>query len=141
MQQLIEFGLHHWELLLAFIVVLALLIGLELRNRFTGFPQLSAHEVTRLINREDAQVVDIRDDASFARGHIIGSINIPMAEVETKLAKTKKDKAKPLIIVFSVGQTPAKIATLLQNQGFEDISILKGGIASWQSAGLPLVKG
>lgn len=141
MQQFIEFGLHHWELLLAFFVVLLLLIGLEVRNRFTGFPQLSAHEVTRLINREDAQVLDIRDDTSFTKGHIIGSINIPTTDIENKLNKLKKDKAKPLIIVFSVGQTPAKTATLLQNQGFEDLSILKGGIASWQSAGLPLVKG
>lgn len=140
MQQYIEFGTRHWELLLSFLVILILLIALELRNRFTGFPQLSAQEATRLINREDAQVLDIRDEASYSKGHIIGGINIPSANLEDKLSKLKVNKAKPIILVFSMGQTPAKIATLLQKQGFEDISILKGGIASWQSAGLPLVK-
>lgn len=140
MQQLIEFSLHHWELLLAFFAVLIVLIALEAHNRFTGFPQLSAHEITRLINREDALVLDIRDQSSFAKGHIIGSINIP-EKIENNIEKIKKYKTKPIIIVFSTGQTPAKTATLMQNQGFEDISLIKGGIASWQNAGLPLVKG
>ncbi len=139
MQQFIEFGLRHWELLLPFFIVLLILIGLEVRNRFTGFPQLSTSEVTRLINREDALILDIRDSKNFDKGHIIGALNI--VDVEANAEKLKKYKTKPIVIVFSVGQTPAKTADLLLKHGFEDISILKGGIASWQSAGLPLVKG
>lgn len=140
MQQVIEFSLRHWELLLAFFATVILFIAVELRNRFTGFPQLSSQEVTRLINREDAQVLDIRDSTSFDKGHIVGSLNIAAADIETKTDKLKKYKTKPLVIVFSVGQPAVKIATLLQKQGFEDISLLKGGIVSWQNASLPLVK-
>lgn len=138
MQQFIDFGFRHWELVLAFLATLLLLIGIEARNRFMGFPQLSPHEVTRLINREDALVLDTRDSSSFEKGHIINSLNL--SDVEAGAGKLKKYKTKPIVII-SGGPVPTKTADLLLKQGFEDISILKGGISSWQSAGLPLVKG
>lgn len=140
MQQFIEFSIRHWELWLAFLVVLCLLLGFEMRSRFTGFPQLSAQATTLLINRENALVLDIRDSSSFNKGHIIGSINIPLAELEDKVKSLEKHKKRTVVIIYSVGQSTTKVANLLQNKGFADINTLKGGITTWQNAGLPLIK-
>lgn len=139
MQQFLTFSLHHWELWLAFFVLLVLLILLELRNKFSGLQSVSPREATFLINREDAVVVDLRDNNAFATGHILDAINIPAPELPNKLPQLENQKAKPLILVGSNGPALNKLGTLLLSNGFK-VNHLNGGIAAWQSAGLPLVK-
>jgi len=140
MHQLIEFSLRHWELVIAFVVVLFLLIGFELHSQITGTPQLSPHQLTMLINREDAVLVDIRDSSSFAKGHIVDAINIPQADLGNQLKQLEKYKDKPLVIIYNTNQPFAKAISLLANNGFTQLNSLQGGIASWQNANLPLVK-
>ncbi len=140
MQQFIEFATRHWELCAAFLVVLVVWVVLELRNKLMGITEHSPHEVTMLINRHEAVVLDVRDNTQFNNGHIISSINIPLAELDTKLNQLAKYKAQPIILVYPIGESAAKIGALLQNNGIEKVSSLKGGIAAWQSNGLPLVK-
>lgn len=140
MQQLIEFSLRHWELALAFIAILGLLLGLELRDKLVGIRALSPQEITLLINRESAVVLDIRSRELFNKGHIAGSINTPFDELSAKIGQLAKHKSKSLILVHAAGQPLAKCKSLLKNSGFAQITYLKGGISTWQSAGLPLVK-
>lgn len=142
MQQFIEFSLHHWELWLAFLIVLILLIFFELHGRLTGLPQLSHHHATLLINRQDAIILDIRDANSFAQGHIAGAINIPYDELSVKINKLANHKERPILIIPNTAQPQTKQAgVLLKKNGYHKIHTLRGGIATWQNAGLPLVKG
>lgn len=140
MQQIIDFSFHHWELILAFFVILFLLIGLELKNRITGFPQLSPQDAIFLINRNDAVIVDIREQTSFTNGHISGSLNIPLSELNEKQKQLEKYKDRPIIIVYATGQAFTKALQQLQNNGFLKLNSLDSGISSWQNAGLPLTK-
>jgi len=98
-------------------------------------------EVTRLINREDARVVDIRSQKEFENGHIIDAINISVDQLNNQLDKLKKHKDKGIIFCCANGTVSAKEAKKLINEGFEKIYCLKGGILSWQNANLPLTKG
>lgn len=140
MQQFIDFSLRHWELWLAFFIVLGILIAIELYSKLSGVRQLSHHETTLLINRQDAVVLDIRDANNYAKGHIVGAISIPYEELSAKLDKLAKYKDKPIIIVYSVGQPLPKVGSLLKQNGYTKVNAIKGGIATWQNAGLPLVK-
>lgn len=140
MQQFIEFSSKHWELWLAFLAVLVVWMTLEIRNKMVGLHLHSPQETIQLINRHEAVVLDVRDNAQFSRGHVTGAINIPLAELDAKLSQLKKYKENPIIIVCPLGESPTKIGALLQNNGFLKISCLKGGLPAWQSAGLPLVK-
>ncbi len=140
MQTYLDFITQHWELCLAFVVILALLLALELRAKLSGLAQVSPQQATLLMNHEDAVILDIRDNKQFSAGHIIGAINIPAAELEQNLQQLEKHKAKPIIIVHSPSQPPHKTGVLLQTNSFANVSNLSGGISAWQSAGLPLVK-
>jgi rhodanese-related sulfurtransferase len=140
MQQYIDFFFHHLELWIAFFVILLFLLALEIRNKITGLKQLSPQEVTRLINRENAVVLDVRDSTQFATGHIIAAINIPQAELEDKISRLEKYKNTPIIIITNAGQPTSKIASLLQSRGFTQLFTLQGGIANWQNSSLPLEK-
>jgi len=140
MHEFIDFALHHWELVLALVVILILLLTFELHGKLTGTSGLSPHEATLLINREDAIVLDIRDSNNFAKGHITRAINIAHADLNAKLKQLDKYKEKPIIICFVTGQPHNKVGRVLKENGFTKIYHLKGGITAWQDAGLPLTK-
>ena len=67
MQQFIEFSLRHWELWLAFFLILFLLLTFELHARLTGTLPLSVQQAIFLINREDAIFLDVRDTSGFQK--------------------------------------------------------------------------
>ncbi len=140
MDQFISFVIRHWELWLLFAALLAALGALELRDRFFGIRALSPHEVTHLMNREDATILDIRDTEHFTKGHILGSVNMPVKQIDLQTKQLEKYKSKPLIIVYSPNQAVSAAASLLIKQGFTQVYTLKGGIATWQNANLPLHK-
>jgi rhodanese-related sulfurtransferase len=140
MDQFISFVIRHWELWLLLAALVAALGALEIRDRFFGVRGLSSHEVTNLINREEATILDIRDNAHFVKGHILGSVNMPVKQIDEQTKQLEKYKSKPLIIVYSANQAVSAAASLLIKQGFTQVYTLKGGIATWQSANLPLEK-
>jgi len=119
MQQFIEFSLRHWELWLAFFVILILLLTFELHAKLTGTLPLSVQEAIFKVNREDAIFLDVRD----------------------ALSELDSYRERPIIINYSQGQSHHKIGRLLKNAGFTKCYHLKGGIMSWQNAALPIIKG
>ena len=48
---------------------------------------LGSKEVTLLINREPAMLVDVRSEADFRAGHITNAINIPLDQIEVQINK------------------------------------------------------
>ena len=76
-------------------------------------------EATRLINSEDALVVDVRSDGEFRQGHIINALNVPEKELDSRLDKLEKYKQTPIITVCRTGQFSAKAGAALRRQGFE----------------------
>ncbi len=140
MKQFFQFLINHWLLSSIFILILLLIIYDEIRGRVQGVPRLQPHELTRLINREGAVVLDVRDSHAFMKGHIIGAINIPHTAIDANLKKLSQYKTLPLVIVSANGQTGPQEGVHLKHQGFEKIYFLAGGLAAWQEAGLPLTR-
>lgn len=94
----------------------------------------------QLINREKANVVDVSDVAEFAAGHIVGSKNLPLADLEAKLVGAIKNKTLPLVLVCQTGARSAKAADIAKKLGYEQAQSLQGGLKSWKAANLPVEK-
>ena len=74
---LISFLMHHWVLVLLFLIVLSVVVIYEqMFGQGVGL-YVSVQEAIQLINREDAVVLDIRDKEVFKKGHIVNAVNIP----------------------------------------------------------------
>jgi len=123
MEQVIEFISNHWMLSAAWVALFTLLVVSFTR---TSSKVIGTQEVTTLINREKAKVIDIRSKADFNKGHLLGSINIPAAD----LKNADKELAN--------GMQAAASAQLLQKMGISQVSRLQGGIVSWTNDNLPL---
>lgn len=95
----------------------------------------------QLINREKGVVVDVCEPSEFAACHIGGAKNIPLGELESKLAGVVKNKSLPLILVCQSGARSGRALAIAKKLGFENAQSLGGGMASWKTANLPVEKG
>lgn len=85
---------------------------------------------------EPVQLIDVRSPAEYAAGHVPGAINIPMDQIEGRLADV--DVRRPLVLVCQSGKRAAMTAELLKPLG-HDLLVLQGGTAAWSQAGHPVV--
>lgn len=106
-----------------------------------GASQIVPAEVTRLINHEDAALLDVRSVEDFERGHIINAVNIDVATLGDREKELDKYKDKTVVICCAQGPESIRVARSLKTKGFEKLYSLKGGISAWQNANLPLTKG
>ena len=141
MDQMVEFVTNHYILSGLFAALLAALIYTTVASQLSSLKELSTHEATLLMNKEDAYILDIRPVVEFKKGHILGSKQIK-AELVTKgdFATLEKSKGKPIIVVCAMGMTSKRTASQMLKAGFENVVTLKGGINAWQGANLPITK-
>jgi rhodanese-related sulfurtransferase len=97
-------------------------------------------QATQMINQGNAVVVDVRDPAAFAAGHLRDAKNIPLKELSNRVSELDKAKTKPVIAVCQSGVQSAKAAAQLKKAGFNAAVSLDGGVAAWQAQGLPIAK-
>ncbi len=141
MERLPEFIANHLFLFSLLLAILILLIWNLYGDMLSGIKMILPDEVTRLINRENAKVVDLRGQKEFANGHIIDALNISSDQLEKSLDKLAKFKENGIIFCCATGATSTKKARTLMHAGYQKVYALKGGIGSWQNANLPLTKG
>lgn len=135
--QLIEFSSNHPALVLALFAILAMLIGGELRQRLSGISEVGPAEATRMLNHDNAVMIDMRSDKEYSEGHVVNAIHVPSAE---QLAALDKYRDKPVIVYCNSGSRSNGFCSKLRKQGFPSVYNLRGGILGWQKAELPLAK-
>ena len=127
-------------LLFAIALISGAMLLWPLIRRGTGGPWASTLEATQMINRQDALVIDVREDAEYAKGHIVGARHIPLAQLEARAKELQKFKSKPVITCCETGNRSSAAIATLKKLGFENVYNLAGGYAGWQQAGLPVEK-
>ncbi|TQM16901.1 rhodanese-related sulfurtransferase [Pseudoxanthomonas sp. 3HH-4] len=126
---------------LAFVGLTVAIIYTEIARLFRGYKALRPAELTHLVNSENALVVDLSASNDFEKGHIAGSRNVLPSSFDPESKLLAGSKALPVVLVCRTGQASAGAAKRLKKAGFEKVYALDGGIAAWQQADLPLVKG
>jgi rhodanese-related sulfurtransferase len=140
MERIPEFIANHL-FLVSLLVAISSLLFWNLFFSAMGSSQIVPSEVTRLINHEDAAVLDIRTAKDFENGHIINAVNIDAAKLGEREKELEKYKDKTVVICCGQGQESVRVARSLKVKGFEKLYALKGGISAWQNASLPLTRG
>ncbi|WP_454762708.1 rhodanese-like domain-containing protein [Cupriavidus campinensis] len=126
--------------LIAIAVVSGGLLAWPQISRGTGGKRVNPAAATQLINKRNAVIVDIRDAAEFAKGHLPQAKSAPLADLPSRAMGLAKDKSVPLIVVCQTGQRAGKAQAALKEAGYSEVYALEGGMAAWQQAGLPVIK-
>lgn len=136
----INFVSHNWMLIIALVVILVMLFLNLFGNKLRGYEVIDPIGSVKLINHEDAVVLDVRENNEYHNGHILNSIHIPQGNLASRITELEKYKTKPIIVGCRSGNRSGHACALLKKQGFETVYNLKGGVMAWQSANLPLTR-
>ena len=109
-------------------------------RRGAGGPSVNTLEATQMINRQDALMLDVREQAEFAQSHILNARGLPLSQIEARFGDIEKFKDKPIIVYCASGNRSGAAAAALRKHGFSSVFKLSGGFGAWQQAGLPVQK-
>jgi rhodanese-related sulfurtransferase len=92
--------------------------------------EISVEELkSKIDNKEDFQLIDVRETFEYEVSNLDGE-NIPLASV--LLEKDRISRDKPVVIHCRSGKRSAQAIKLLENEGYDNLSNLFGGILAWK---------
>ncbi|MCV2884404.1 rhodanese-like domain-containing protein [Aestuariibacter sp. AA17] len=141
MEQIVEFISNHYVLAGLWMGLFVMLVYSYISGALSPVKEVSTRDATMLMNKEDAIVVDIRPQADFRKGHIIGAKNLKQEQInKAEFSTLEKNKDKPIIVVCAMGMSAKRTASQMLKAGFTKVSVLKGGMSTWQGENLPVIK-
>ena len=124
------------------LAVLAAIVVLPriLRRMRDALIWIAPNELKRRLNsREAITVIDVRGPEEFtgALGHVPVARNLPLPELENRLADLRGLETAPVVLVCRTDKRSAKAAELMRRLGFRNVSVLRGGMERWNVDKLP----
>ena len=133
MDRYIEFILNHYILVLALAVVTYLLIQEAFDGVFNKSKAVSPLLAVAKMNNSETIIIDVREAPEFVISHIEQATNIPLSKLPETLPTLTEQKTKPILVICQNGTRSASAAKLLTKAGFEQIFVVTGGMAAWES--------
>lgn len=103
--------------------------------------QMSIQELKTHVSAEkdSLQIVDVRDDGEWQEDRIPKAIHIFVPDLPEEADRL--DREKPVAVYCGSGYRASIAASLLERQGFKEVSNIPGSITAWKQAGYPLETG
>lgn len=139
MQQIIEFATANPILVTLFLVLLFLFLRTFVAAG--GAKSINTMEAVRMMNHENPVILDVRTQDEYQQGHIVGSRNIPLGLIDTRITDIQESQSSPVILVCQHGNRSSQAARSLKKHGFDKLFNLSGGMHGWQQANLPVQSG
>jgi|TARA_B100001971_G_scaffold214981_1_gene256043 uncharacterized membrane protein YdjX (TVP38/TMEM64 family)/rhodanese-related sulfurtransferase len=126
------------------LIALALLAVVAFLPRFIGSirrgPTIDIPELKKHIDSKGTLVLDVRTAEDFVgeQGHIDVAVNIAVEELQDRMDELADYIERPIAIVCRTDKRSAKAALLLNEAGFHDVHVVRGGMTKWIETGLPV---
>lgn len=124
-----------WFLLLSIITILIF------KKFYLKAKIINNFDAIKLINRQNAHVIDTRSLELYNSGHILNAIHIPLTQISCKkIKKFNLSNLIPIIIIVNSLENNNKYIKKFIDNGIKNIYILKNGMNSWNLENLPVIK-
>ncbi len=133
-----NFIIDNWYLFFIALASGGMLLAPLMREAAGG--ALTPANAVQLINREKAVVIDVSEPDEFAAGHVGGSRNVPLGQLEERLPQVVKNKALPLVLVCAKGARAQRAVGVAKKLGYDNAQALAGGLKAWRDASMPVEK-
>ena len=108
----------------------------------TSHTKISAADLKQLLDEGKAvRLVDVRSPAEYESVHIDGAESLPLDRFAPHDVKSAGQDGGSCVLICQSGIRAGKAATILSDAGCQDFKILDGGVAAWQAAGYPVIRG
>ncbi len=127
-------AMHHRRFLIAVFLSTPCWVSVA----YAGEPAtVTVQQAAALSSRQQAVIVDVRDDAEWQQARIPGAIHIPLGQLAGRMSELHQYKNRTLITQCRSGKRSLEAAKMLKQAGFSPVYSLDGGFFAWQKAGLP----
>src|SRR5438094_3367622 len=107
-------------------------------DRETPFRDLKVDDIKKLVDEGGREIVDVREDWEWNKGHIPGARHVVLASLLSNPTRHEfRDKS---IFVCEVGERSAVASEMAVALGTREVVNFRGGTKAWREAGLPLEK-
>jgi hydroxyacylglutathione hydrolase len=96
-------------------------------RKLESIPLLPTSELTT--RADDATVLDVRTSAEWSEGHVPGAVNVPLAELTSRLPELRKRRR--IVTYCQTGARSTVAASVLRAYGIADVSTADGGFEAW----------
>lgn len=86
-------------------------------------------------------VLDVREQAAFAEGHVRGALHLPRGQLELRVNQMLPDPTAKIVAVCEYGKLSTLAAATLRDLGYRGATALDGGMKAWREAAYALDKG
>jgi rhodanese-related sulfurtransferase len=131
---------QNWAIVLIMIVSGVMLVWPTLQRLLWPVREVSTHEATRMLNRDTALMLDVREDKAMGGARLPSAVHIPLSQLATRIGELAKWTSRPVIVYCELGKGGRAAVSLLGKNGFGDVYLLQGGFRAWKEAGLPVQK-
>jgi hydroxyacylglutathione hydrolase len=107
-------------------------------GRLETSPQATLAEAAGANGTGGRAVLDVRNAAEWAEGHLPGALHVPLGVLLDHLDELPRDV--PLVVHCQGGGRSAIALSLLQARGFRNARNLAPGFTGWAAAGLPVIR-
>lgn len=105
-------------------------------------PELDATELlTALTGPSPPALLDVRSRGEWRRSRIPGAVNVPIAQLSTRLAELDLPQDRPLVAICLSAHRSIPAVRLLRARGYPQARQLEGGMLAWWRAGGPTESG
>ena len=109
--------------------------------------EINAADAAAVINADASiLILDVREPAEWAEGHIPGALLVPRGMLEAKAdleypnrEPRLADRSRSIIVHCASGARSAMAVDVLQQMGFTQVQSMAGGIAAWKEQGHSVV--
>lgn len=101
--------------------------------------EIEADELAQLVanNNSNVKIIDVREMNEINAGTIPGAVAMPLATVPVRMHEL--DKLSQMIFICRSGARSAQACAFLQQQGFDNVHNLRGGMFAWAGTGQPMM--
>lgn len=135
-----DFLVKNWALAAVALVSGSMLIWSLIQGRFSNLKAIGPAQVTRLINSQDAVLLDVRETNEYEGGCLPSAVHIPLSQLPSRVGELARHAARPVVVYCDRGNRSRMCSKALAAAGFKELYQLAGGIRAWKDAGLPVEK-
>lgn len=95
--------------------------------------EIKPEEVRKKIEKGECEIIDIRAERQYKKGHIPGAENIPMGELTSEIQQHDWNENE-IIVVCPVGQSSRQAGRLIESyEGVNgEVASMEGGYEEWE---------
>jgi hydroxyacylglutathione hydrolase len=103
----------------------------------TSTPDVPIIHIEDVARRSPATLLlDVREPEEYAHGHVPGAVNLPQAELASRLDEVPKDR--PVQVICQAGYRSLRSAQFLAQMGYGNVASVAGGTGAWIAGGNPI---